>query len=172
MRSTSTSTPMPRRSSGTRPCPSRPSSTRASRCRAPSSARSGSESPGIVKFGSDASATLYARPMPLSSMPPHQTGIAVRRAEVVNGDRRGEAADAARLDVDDPPAPSVIMSSRAIDAVIDSSRQSGVCSRRCSSAWRTRSSRASGCSIMIRSNASSCARCRRRRACTRCSRRP
>ena len=31
-------------------------------------------SPGSVKPGSAASATFAARPMPVSSMPPHQTG--------------------------------------------------------------------------------------------------
>ena len=35
----------------------------------------GEISPGMVKFGSDASATLCARPTPLSSIPPHQTGM-------------------------------------------------------------------------------------------------
>jgi len=44
--------------------------------RVPSDDQVGETSPGFVKFGSDASATLYARPTPLSNMPPHQTGIA------------------------------------------------------------------------------------------------
>jgi hypothetical protein len=34
----------------------------------------GLKSPGKLKFGNDANATLYARPIPLSNIPPHHTG--------------------------------------------------------------------------------------------------
>ena len=50
------------------------------------------------------------------------------------------------------------MSAARSALVIDSSRQSGVLSRFCSSAWRSRSSQASGCSIIIRPSPSSAAR--------------
>ena len=58
-------------------------------------------SPGSVKPGSAASAALAARPIPVSTMPPHQTGIAAVEAEVVDPASLEVAADAARLDVDD-----------------------------------------------------------------------
>jgi len=40
----------------------------------------GLKSPGKLKFGNDANATLYARPIPLSNMPPHHTGTSGRAA--------------------------------------------------------------------------------------------
>src|SRR5574340_382546 len=44
-------------------------------------------SPGSVKFGRVASAILCARPMPASSMPPHQTGMpAACAAACAHGD--------------------------------------------------------------------------------------
>ena len=119
----------------------------------------GLRSPGSEKFGSDASATLYARPMPLSSMPPHQTGMPARAADVVDRHRRASSPPTRPgLMLTMRPLPSAIMSSARSTPVIDSSRQIGVDIRRWSAAWRTRSSSPSGCSSMIRSNASSCAR--------------
>ena len=58
-------------------------------------------SPGSVKLGRAASATLAARPSPVSSMPPHQTGTPLRLAEVVDAARLEIAAHPAGLDVDD-----------------------------------------------------------------------
>ncbi len=55
------------------------------------------------------------------------------------------------------PLPSVSMSRARSSDVIDSSRQIGVWRRRCSSACRTRSSHASGCSIIISPSSSSSA---------------
>src|SRR5471030_1766987 len=72
-RSTSSSTPIPGRSSGTRTMPRSIVHSGETMSRAQYRAL-GLTSPGSVKFGSDATATLYARPTPLSSMPPHHTG--------------------------------------------------------------------------------------------------
>ena len=44
---------------------------------------------------------LWERPMPVSSMPPHQTGMPRSIGGVVDGDGFAEAADTADLDVDD-----------------------------------------------------------------------
>ena len=43
---------------------------------------------------------LCARPMPVSSMPPHHTGTPALLAEIVNALGHFEAAYAAQLDID------------------------------------------------------------------------
>ncbi len=59
-------------------------------------------SPGRVNPGSEARATLAARPMPNSCIPPHQTGTPRVQAEVVHSLCLAQAPHAADLDVDDP----------------------------------------------------------------------
>ena len=93
------------------PCRPHPSSTRARRCRASQYRALGDRSPGSVKFGSDASATLCARPTPLSSIPPHHTGIRVSVAEVVDSFDTANPPTRPGLMLMIRPAPSVIMSS-------------------------------------------------------------
>ena len=58
-------------------------------------------SPGNVNPSSAASAALAARPIPVSSIPPHHTGHAAVAAQVVDAPSRQVAADPAGLDVDD-----------------------------------------------------------------------
>ena len=65
--------------------------------------------------------------MPLSSMPPCHTGMPCARREIVQPDRLAVAADAARLDVDDPAGAERDAPPRAARSEwIDSSRQIGV----------------------------------------------
>ena len=69
--------------------------------------RDAATSPGSVKPGRLAIATLAARPMPNSCIPPHQTGTPALVAEVVDALRLEEPADATDLDVDDPAGTEV-----------------------------------------------------------------
>ena len=84
-------------------------------------------SPGIVKPGRLASAMLWARPTPDSSMPPHQSGNAARETQVVDGQRLRVAAHPADLQVDDSAAPEIEGLSRrahAADALVETDRVS------------------------------------------------
>ena len=64
-------------------------------------------SPVSVNPSSAASAALAARPMPVSSIPPHHTGTPELDAQVVDPPRLEVAADPARLDVDDLAGPEL-----------------------------------------------------------------
>ena len=134
----------------------RPSSTPATRCRAPSSARSGS--------GRRAARSSAATRAP-------RCGRGRCRSRACRRTRRECRALAQRswiaFDAVKPPTrPGLMLMilpaaerdhvARASTSVIDSSRQIGVDIRRCSSAWRNRSSAPSGCSSISRPNSSSC----------------
>ena len=83
-------------------------------------------SPGRTKFGSVESAMLCARPMPDSSIPPHQTGMPFAIAHIVNSFCFEEAADAPELDVDDAARLQTIACSAWWAKRMHSSRQIGV----------------------------------------------
>src|SRR6185437_2485861 len=134
MRSTSIVTPSPGASSGTRTMPSASivhSGVTTSRAQYRAL---GERSPGSLKFGSDASATLYARPTPLSSIPPHQTGMAFRshRSWMAFAVLKPPTRPGLMLTM--RPLPNAIISAARSRSVIDSSRQIGVRMRRWSAA--------------------------------------
>ena len=87
--------------------------------------RLGLRSPGRVNPGSEARATLWARPMPLSSMPPHHTGMPWRCARSWHRLRRCAPPTRPGLMLMMRTAPRPMASAARAAEVIDSSRQIG-----------------------------------------------
>ena len=149
---TSTSTPMPATvERNAAPSRSRPSSTRASRRPAPSTARSGS--------GRRASRSSRARPA-RRCRPARCRSRASRRTR--RGSRAARSSRGSRATTANPPTrPGLMLMIRPLptchhvlrpvergDRLVEADRR---LQPRCSSAWRTMSSHARGCSIIIRS---------------------
>src|ERR1700733_3038069 len=112
-------------------------------------------SPGKVNPGSVDIAILWARPMPDSSMPPHQTGTACSDAYawIFLASKWPPTLPNLTLMIRQESSSIACLASSNLS--MDSSRQIGVSSSRWSFEWSTKSPAAKGCSIIKSLNRSS-----------------